>query len=135
MDRFIHDGEEIRLGDTVLVAHLTPGHTKGCTTWTMVAEEGGRKYHVVFSCGARLNNDVPLIGNAKYPNIAEDYAKTFRVLKSRPCDIFLGAHGNWFRMTHKAKLLEQGASSNPFIDPAGYRAYVERLEDAYLERL
>ncbi len=128
VDRILHDGDKIQLGDTTLVAHLTPGHTKGCTTWTMVVEDGGKKYNVVFLCSSRFTPGVPLVGNALYPGIADDFLKTYKTLRSLPCDVFLASHGNFFGLVQKAKLLEQGASPNPFIDPQGYKAYIDDSE-------
>ena len=76
VDRTIQDGEEIRLGGTVLTAHLTPGHTKGCTTWTMVAEEDGQKYNVVFVCGMRVNTGLP----CRESNISEQRGRFYQLL-------------------------------------------------------
>ena len=135
VDRTIQDGEEIRLGGTVLTAHLTPGHTKGCTTWAMVAEEDGQKYNVVFVCGMRVNTGLPLVGNPKYPNSVEDFTNSFAALKNLPCDVFLGAHGYWFGIQEKLQRLKQDASVNPFIDPEGYRAYIDEYESAFLDQL
>src|SRR5262249_12285357 len=93
VDRVLHDGDKVTLGGTTLVAHLTPGHTKGCTTWTMTVEEGGKRYNVVIVGSPNVNPGYKLAGNAAYPKIADDYERGFRVLASLPCDIFLGAHG------------------------------------------
>ena len=118
-----------------MVAHLTPGHTKGCTTWSMVTEEKGRKYNVVFVCSMGLGSGVPLIRNTKYPTIAADYAKSFEILRSLPCDVFLVSHSAMFNREEKAKRLEQGADPNPFIDPAGYQAFIKTYEGYFLEEL
>ena len=75
----LHDGDEVTLGDAVLVAHLTPGHTKGCTTWTMKVQEGGNAYDVVIVGSPNVNPGYKLADNARYPQIAADYEKTFRV--------------------------------------------------------
>src|SRR5438552_5017939 len=101
VDHALHDGEEVKLGGVVLTAHLTPGHTKGCTTWTMKVRDGGKDYNVVIVGSPNVNPGYKLVNNALYPNIAEDYARTFRVLKSLPCDIFLGAHGEYYGMEEK----------------------------------
>jgi metallo-beta-lactamase class B len=134
-DRIIRDGEQVTLGGVTLTAHMTPGHTKGVTTWTMVTQEGGRNYNVVILGGIRFNPGVPLVGNAKYPNIAEDFAKSFRVLKTLPADVALGVHGYWFDLAAKARRLEQGGSSNPFLNAAEYPEYVAMMERAYLAQL
>jgi metallo-beta-lactamase class B len=115
VDRVLHDGDEVRLGGTVLVAHLTPGHTKGCTTWTMRAAEGGKTYDVVIVGSPNINPGYKLVHNRDYPQIAADYERMWGVLKSLPCDIFLGAHGGYFGLQEKYALLKDGA--NPFIDP------------------
>lgn len=130
VDRTLHDGDEVRLGGTILTAHLTPGHTKGCTTWTLKVPDGGKTYNVVIVGSPNVNPGYKLVNNALYPNIAQDYAHTFRTLKSLPCDIFLGAHGMYFEMQQKLARIGAG-SQNPFLDPAGYIAYVEEREQAF----
>ncbi|MBS1910634.1 MAG: subclass B3 metallo-beta-lactamase [Bacteroidetes bacterium] len=123
VDRTLHDGDTVRLGDAVLVAHRTPGHTKGCTTWTMRVNENGRPYNVVIVGGCGVNPGYRLVDNKLYPEIARDYERTFRLLKRLPCDYFLGAHGVYFDMEAKIGRVKQGAAS-PFIDPNGYRSFV-----------
>ncbi len=134
VDRVLHDGDQVKLGDVVMVAHLTPGHTKGCTTWTMKVRDGGKTYDVVIVGSPNVNPGYKLVNNALYPQIASDYEKMFRVLKALPCDVFLGAHGNYYGMEAKyAKLADGGA--NPFIDPQGYRAYVDEREQTFRTEL
>src|SRR5262249_46019453 len=118
VDRVLHDGDEVRLGGAVLGAHLTPGHTKGCTPWTMNVTEGGRPYNVVIVGGPGVNTGYKLVDNAAYPQITEDYERMFRVLKSLPCDIFLGAHGGYYGLEEKYPRMKPGGV-NPFVDPAG----------------
>jgi metallo-beta-lactamase class B len=130
VDRVLHDGDEVKLGGSVLVAHLTPGHTKGCTTWTMQVTEGAKTYNVVILGSPNLNPGYKLINNAAYPQIAEDYERMWRVLKSLPCDIFLGAHGGYFGLEEKYPRLKEG-SANPFIDPDGYKKYVDEKEQEF----
>ncbi len=133
-DRVLHDGDEVKLGDVVMVAHLTPGHTKGCTTWTMKVRDGAKTSDVVIVGSPNVNPGYKLVNNALYPQIASDYEKTFRVLKALPCDVFLGAHGNYYGMEAKyAKVANGGA--NPFIDPDGYRAYVAEREKTFRAEL
>lgn len=134
VDRILHDGDTVTLGGLTLTAHLTPGHTKGCTTWTTELNEGGHSYHVVIVGSPNVNPGYKLVGNSKYPQIAADYEKTFRVLSSLPCDIFLGAHGVYYDMDEKLKRLSAGGP-NPFIDPEGYRAYVKEREQAFRAEL
>lgn len=130
VDRALHDGDTVELGGSKLVAHLTPGHTKGCTTWTMEVREGERTLHAVIVGSPNVNPGYLLVGNKNYPGIAEDYVKTFAVLKSLPCDLFLGAHGAYFDMLHKYEKMKPGGV-NPFIDPEGYRAYISEREATF----
>jgi metallo-beta-lactamase class B len=134
VDRVLRDGEEVKLGDAVLVARLTPGHTKGCTTWTMKAQEAGRAYNVVIIGSPNVNPGYRLVNNASYRQIAADYELTFRVLKSLPCDIFLGAHGAYFDLEAKYLRLKEGALT-PFFDPEGYQKYVADREQAFRTEL
>jgi metallo-beta-lactamase class B len=134
VDHALKDGEEVKLGGVVLTAHLTPGHTKGCTTWTMKVRDGGKDYNFVIVGSPNVNDGYKLVNNALYPNIAEDYVQTFRVLKSLSCDIFLGAHGEYYGMEEKyARIKPNGP--NVFIDPHGYRHYVAEREQAFLKAL
>ena len=134
VDRVLHDGDEVRLGDAVLVAHLTPGHTKGCTTWTMQVRESGRTYDVVIVGSPNVNPGYVLVGNATYPRIAEDFDQTFRVLNALPVEIFLGAHGSYFDMDAKYARFKGGVPT-AFIDPDGYRKYVAEREQAFRTEL
>ena len=134
VDRILHDGDQVSLGGAVLTAHLTPGHTKGCTTWTMKVKEGNKTYNVVIVGSLNVNAGFKLVNNVKYPRIAEDYSHSFKVLKSLPCDIFLGAHGDYYRLETKyRRLAKEGFGA--FVDPQGYRAYVADRERAFLKEL
>ena len=134
VDRVLHDGDEVKLGGTTLKAHLTPGHTKGCTTWTMTAHEGDKAYDVVIVGSPNVNAGYKLVNNAQYPHIAEDFATTFRVLQALHCDIFLGAHGDYYGMEAKVARMKPGGP-NVFVDPDGYRKWVAEKEQAYLSAL
>jgi metallo-beta-lactamase class B len=130
-DRVIHDGDTVSLGGVAMTALLTAGHTRGDTTWTMTTEEGGKKLSVVFVGSMSVLPGYRLTPPESYPGIAVDYERSFRVLKSLPCDVFLGPHGSFFDLTEKREALAKGAKPNPFIDPAGYQAYVARAEQAF----
>ncbi len=130
VDRVLHDGDAVELGDSKLIARLTPGHTKGCTTWTTRVQESGRTLAVVIVGSPNVNPGYILVGNKDYPQIATDYVRTFQVLKSLPCDVFLGAHGAYFGLKAKYEKLKSGGA-NPFIDPDGYKAYIAEREAAF----
>ncbi len=134
VDRVLHDHDQVKLGGTVLVAHLTAGHTKGCTTWTMKVHEKNKNLNVVIVGGPYVNPDYQLVNNANYPTIASDFAHSFKVLKSLPCDIFLGAHGMYFNLDKKYALMLSG-DKNAFIDPEGYRQFIARKERDFQEAL
>jgi len=130
VDRVLHDGDEVTLGDAVLVAHLTPGHTRGCTTWTMKVTDGGKTYNAVIVGSPNVNDGYKLVGNTAYPQIAKDYERMFQVLKGLPCDIFLGAHGGYFDLEGKYARMKPGAPS-PFIDRDGYQKFVSNKEQEF----
>jgi metallo-beta-lactamase class B len=130
VDRALHDGETVNLGGTVLTAHLTAGHTKGATTWTLDEKEDGRVLHVVIVGGPNVNSEYRLVGYRVYPQIAEDFKRQFEVLKSLPCDVFLGAHGLYFDLQAKYAKWKAG-DKNAFVDPAGYKAYVADREHVF----
>jgi len=125
VDRVLKDGDEVTLGGATLVAHLTPGHTRGCTTWTMTARDHGKPLRVVIIGSPNVNSGYQLVNNRDYPEISDDFARTFKILKSLPCDIFLGAHGSYYGMEAKYARLQKNPNTNPFIDregdPAGFR--------------
>lgn len=130
VDRALHDGDTVTLGGTSLTAHLTAGHTKGTTTWTLVERDRGRLLHVVIVGSPNVNPGYKLVGNAAYPRIADDYRHEFAVLKSLPCDLFLGAHGGYFGLQEKYSRFKAG-DSGAFIDPNGYKSYVAQRERAF----
>ncbi len=133
-DRILRDGDKVELGGVTMTAHLTPGHTKGNTTWAMTVTEGMKTYNVVVA-GSTSTLGYKLVDNPNYPGIVADYQRTFQILKSLPCDIFLAPHGSFYGLTEKSKLLEQGEKQNPFIDPDGYKRYVEETEKAFQKEL
>ncbi len=125
IDRVLKDGDTVTLGGTTLTARLTPGHTRGCTTWTMKVPDGGRTYDVVIAC-AGLQENARLVNNKNYPEIADDFARSVKIYKTLPADVFLAAHSWFFDLSGKhAKL---GGAANPYIDPAGYKAWVANME-------
>jgi metallo-beta-lactamase class B len=130
VDRVLHDGDQVTLGGAVLTAHKTAGHTRGNTTWTLDETEAGKTLHVVIVGSPNVNSGYRLVNNPTYPEIAKDYAHGFAVLKSLPCDIFLGAHGVYFDLDIKYAKFKSGDKS-AFIDPAGYDAYVAERQQAF----
>lgn len=111
IDKILHDGESVTLGEATLVAHLTAGHTRGCTTWTMKVQDGGRTYDVVF--GGSLRSPAMIT-----PEVVDEMNRSFKVVRSLPCDVPLGDHPAEYKLQEKyAKL--QASGPNPFIDKAG----------------
>jgi len=123
-DHIIKDGERVSIDGATLVAHLTPGHTPGCTTYTMTA--GGK--HVVFFCSPTVPNGYRLVGNPRYPNAVEDYRKEFAVLHKLPCDVPLGSHGSFFDLDRKR-------NTRQFIDPKGCAAFLSQMEQSFEKEL
>ena len=135
VDRVLNDGDTLTLGDVTMTAHLTPGHTKGCTTWTTTVKDKGETYNVVFIGGTSINGGVNLIGNTRHPGILEDYARTFSVLKNLEVDVFLAQHPSMHKMNDKRRKLRVDSGKNPFIDPEGYQRFVQGEENKYLKQV
>ena len=134
ISRVLHNNDEVKLGGNTLVAHLTAGHTKGCTTWTLQVTEGGKTYNVVIVGSIGVNNAGALVNNASYPNIVDDYQKAFRDLRAMPCDVFLASHGKMYGLNQKFPKLSQGGA-NPFIDPEGFQAHIKLMERAFYYKM
>lgn len=134
VDKILHDGDKVKLADTVLTAHLTAGHTKGCTTWTMQVIENDKPYQVVIVGSLGVNPGYKLVNNTTYPDIAKDYQHAIKELKSLRGDIFLGAHARYFNLSKKHALLGQ-SSVNPFIDSDGYKKYIAQKEIEFYKEL
>jgi len=134
VDRVLRDGDQVKLGGVVLTARLTAGHTKGCTTWTMKVKNGSRTRDVVIIGSPNVNPGYNLIDDKQYPEMKQDYERTFSVLKSLSCDYFLGAHGSYFDLERKYAKYKAGATSI-FIDPDGYKAYIAEREQAFRAEL
>jgi metallo-beta-lactamase class B len=123
IDKVLHDGETVKLGGTTLVAHLTAGHTRGCTTWTTTAQEGGKTYNVVFGCS--LRSPVPLT-----PPIVAEFNRSFKVVRALPCDVLLGDHPAEYDLDEKYAKVRKGGP-NPFIDAASCRQEADMEESMF----
>jgi metallo-beta-lactamase class B len=134
VDRVLHDGDTVRLGDVRLVAHLTPGHTKGATTWTMQVNDRGVARNVLILSSPNVNPGYRLVNNKEYPTIAQDYERAFGVLRTLPCDIFLAAHGSQWGQRAKYQRFAAGDSS-AFVDPDGCRKFILEREQVFAAEL
>jgi metallo-beta-lactamase class B len=132
-DETVKDEQVLRVGSAAMQAHLTPGHTKGCTTWTAEVIENGEKHTAVFVCSISMPGGYKLVNNPKYPQIAEDYKRTYQKLEALHPDVFLGSHASFWDMDGKRK--KMGSGSNPFIDPAGYKAFIDDNEKTFKAEL
>jgi metallo-beta-lactamase class B len=133
VDQLVSDRETVSVGDARLTAHITPGHTKGCTTWTMQVSENNKTYQVVFYCSTTVAGN-QLIQNPKYPRIVDDYEHSFAILRRMQCDVFLAPHPEFFHMSEKVERKERGGS-NPFIDPLELPEFVKQSQESFEEEL
>lgn len=125
-DRLVMDDERVELGGVSLTAHLTPGHTKGCTSWSMNVSENGKNYDVLFLCGLTASL-YKLTNNDKYPNLVEDERNSFLKLRAMHADVLLAAHGFYFDLEGKAARQRAGAA-NPFVDPGELARHLGEME-------
>ena len=129
IDKVLHDGDKVSLGGTTLVAHLTPGHTRGCTTWTLEAQEGGRTYDVAIIGSFGVNPGFQLVNNPEIPNQVDEYERAFKLARSLDVDVPLGSHPGMYNLEQKYPRIGKGP--NPFIDPAGYAQEIALEEAMY----
>ena len=138
VDRVLRDGDTVELGGVTLIAHKTAGHSRGCTTWTLRVhlrgEPADRLRNVVIVGGVSFWSDFHFVDGggqrASYPGIAQDFARTFEMLRSLPCDIFLGAHGSYFDLKSKLPRMA-GEGPRVFLDPDGYKEFVAKAQTAF----
>jgi metallo-beta-lactamase class B len=126
IDKVLHDGDTVTLGNTTLTAHLTPGHTRGCTTWTLKANEGGRAYDVAIIGSVGTNPGFKLVNNPEIPNQVDEYERAFKTLRALKVDVPLGSHPSMYNLDQKYPKIGKGP--NPFIDPAGYKQEIDLAE-------
>jgi metallo-beta-lactamase class B len=123
VDHVFKDGDTIRLGPLALTAHVTGGHTRGCTSWSFQVRDGDRVLNVVSAC------DLVPIATTRYPDQGADLERSFRVLRSLPADIWVSCHArSWGRYRKFVARATAKDPVDPFIDPAGYRAYIDDAE-------
>jgi metallo-beta-lactamase class B len=130
IDRVLHDGDKVELGGMTLTAHLTPGHTRGCTTWTFDIAEGGKTFSVLVIGSVGVNPGMKLVNNPAYPQIAQDFQRSFAFLRSQHPDIPLGSHPGMYNMNEKFAKLGRGGAS-PYVDPAGYTSELDIVEGVF----
>lgn len=133
-DVILTDGLGVTLGETTMIAYLTPGHTKGNTTWTTRIRDGERELLVIFAPSLSAPG-YKLVRNDGYPEIVENYRSTFDRLARVEADVFLSTHGSFFDLARKAAARRAGDESNLFIAPREYRAFVEYWRKEFEENL
>lgn len=136
IDHRFGDGEVIRLGPIELTAHVTAGHTRGCTSWSFPVRNGDRKLLAVSICSLTLFPFVSLVEPESYPGIRADFEDSFRTLRSLPADLFLASHSNWFGLNRKRQARAHAENPvDPFIDREGYIAFIDMAEAEFRKQL
>ena len=136
VDRQFENGDTVRVGPIELTAHVTAGHTPGCTSWSFPVQDGNRELLAVSICSLTLSPFMSLVEPETYPGIRNDYERSFNTLRNLPAEIFLASHTNWFSMQQKLEASD-GAENpvEPFIDPEGYLNFIDRAEEQFLKEL
>jgi metallo-beta-lactamase class B len=130
IDRLVDEGDKVTLGGTTLIAHVMPGHTRGCLAWTLDLKENGKTYHALVECS--LNGQF-LQSLDQYPGITDDFRATYKKARTLPAEVWVSSHGSFYNLAEKyAKFEKRGPNDpNPFIDPAGYLAHVDQFEKSF----
>lgn len=136
IDHRFKDGDTIRVGPIALTAHVTAGHTRGCTSWSFPVRDDDRELLAVDICSLTLFPFVSLVEPEAYPGIRSDFERSFKALRSLPADIFLASHADMFDMTRKRReRADAGNAADPFIDRAGYLSFIDRSEARFRKAL
>ena len=133
-DVILKDGDKVRLGGWTLTAHITPGHTPGCTTWTFPVTVAGKVRQALDHCSSSVLPGYKLGKTETYPGQTADYERSFRVWKSLPCEVFIASHGGFYGMKAKKAALDAG-KADAFVDPAGCKAFYEKAEATFRAEL
>lgn len=136
VDHQFRDGDTIRVGPIELTAHITAGHTPGCTSWSFPVRDGGRDLLAVDVCSLSLLPFMKFVPEESYPGIRADFERSFQTLRSLPADIFLGSHGSFFDLGRQRR--ERATATNPadpFIDRVGYERYIDNAERQFRKEL
>src|SRR5688572_24361063 len=136
VDRRFRNGDTIHVGPLALTAHVTAGHTPGCTSWSFPVHHGERELLAVSICSLTLLPFMKLVEPESYPGIRSDFERSFRTLRGLPADIFLGSHGSFFDMDRKRReRAGSGDPADPFIDRQGYRRFIDGTEERFRKTL
>ena len=136
VDHTFKDGDTVRVGPLAVTAHITAGHTPGCTTWSYQVRDGNRELLVVDVCSLSLLPFMKFVPTESYPGIRADFERSFRTLRTLPADIFLGSHGSFFDLNRKRRERVTAADPvAPFIDRAGYERYIDEAERRFRKEL
>lgn len=133
VDEVISDGQQVSLGDVVLTAHLTPGHTRGCTSWSITVDDRGTPRQVLFLCSITVAGNT-LVGNQAYPGIADDYRATFAKLAAMRADIVLTSHPEMADVLERAAKRDAG-EVDAFVEPGLLSTLVADFKAAFEEAL
>jgi metallo-beta-lactamase class B len=136
VDHRFKDGAKVRVGPIELTAHITGGHTRGCTSWSFPVRDGDRELLVVHICSLTLLDGTSLVEPESYPGIHADYERSFRTLRALPADIWLASHAREFGRWRKFTARDTAKNpADPFIDRAGYFDEINRAEERFRKEL
>ena len=125
VDQVLRDGDTVSLGKVTLTAHLTPGHTPGCTTWTMPVRVDGAMRTATFICSLTVLPGTPMDAARQ-----AEWRRAYAVLDKLPCDLFLASHQSFYEGVKKRAAMTAGAP-NPFVDPKGCKTFISTHQAAF----
>jgi metallo-beta-lactamase class B len=128
VDRVLKDGDTVSLSGVTLTAHLTPGHSRGCTSWGATLKDKGASYQALVFCSATVAAN-RITAPLQYDGIVEDYRSTFAKTKTMKVDIPLAPHPEFFGLLEKAAQAKASPQApNPFIAPTVFQPFMAKLE-------
>lgn len=133
-DVTLKDGQKVTLGGWTLTAHVTGGHTKGCTTWTFPVTVAGQVRQAQVHCSSSVLPGYKIGKTETYPGQTADYERSFATWQRLPCEVFLGSHASFYGLAAKKQALDAG-KLDAFVDPEGCKAFYARQEAAFRAEL
>lgn len=131
----VADGQTLTVGPLAVMAHATPGHTPGSTTWTWRSCEGQRCLDMVYadSLNPYAEDGFRYRGGGGRPDISASFRASIAKVAALPCDVIISVHPGFTDVM--GKRARKTRAVNSFIDRNGCRAYAAEADALLTKRL